>query len=80
MFAFQTRFQRSKAFITPGHFKLTQKWLIRYFPPQTMNALKWGVRMNLAGGPKDKAELPAALNEFFYHSKTCPVQIEISCE
>jgi hypothetical protein len=34
--------------------------------------------MNLAGGPKDKAELPAALNEFFYHSKMCPVQIEIS--
>jgi hypothetical protein len=39
-----------------------------------------GIRMNLAGDPKDKAELPAALNEFFYRSKTCPVQIEISCE
>ena len=36
--------------------------------------------MDLAGGPKDKAELLAALNEFFYHSKTCPGQIEISCE
>ena len=33
--------------------------------------------MNLAGDPKDKAELPAALNEFFYRSKTRPVQIEI---
>jgi hypothetical protein len=33
--------------------------------------------MNLAGYPKDKPELPAALNEFFYRSKTRPVQIEI---
>jgi hypothetical protein len=39
-----------------------------------------GVKMNLTGGPKDKAELPTALNEFFYQSKTFPVQIEISCE